>query len=75
MQPLFSNKLLTQQLPLMISCADKLLASWDDDIKAGKPINITESMSQTALDFILHALFSEDLIESLPKREKTLFLW
>ncbi|NOQ77654.1 MAG: cytochrome P450, partial [Methylococcaceae bacterium] len=29
MQPLFSNKLLTQQLPLMTHCADKLIASWD----------------------------------------------
>ncbi|SHE20183.1 cytochrome P450 [methanotrophic endosymbiont of Bathymodiolus puteoserpentis (Logatchev)] len=61
MQPLFSHKLLTQQLSLMTHCADKLIASWDNDIKAGKPINLTESMSQTALDFILHALFSEDL--------------
>lgn len=74
MQPLFSNKLLTQQLPLMISCADKLLASWDDDIKAGKPINITKSMSQTALDFILHALFSEDLDRIIAETGENPFL-
>ncbi|NOQ15245.1 MAG: cytochrome P450 [Methyloprofundus sp.] len=74
MQPLFGNKLLTQQLPLMIRCADKLLASWDDDIKAGKPINITESMSQTALDFILHALFSEDLDRIIAETGENPFL-
>ncbi len=74
MQPLFSNKLLSHQLPLMISCADKLLASWDDDIKAGKPINMTESMSQTALDFILHALFSEDLDRIIEETGENPFL-
>lgn len=74
MQPLFSNKLLTHQLPLMISCADKLLASWDDDIKTGKPINLTESMSQTALDFILHALFSEDLDRIIEETGENPFL-
>ncbi|WP_428354883.1 cytochrome P450 [Methyloprofundus sp.] len=74
MQPLFSNKLLTQQLPLMINCADKLLASWKDDIEAGKAINITESMSQTALDFILHALFSEDLDRIIEETGENPFL-
>ncbi len=74
MQPLFSNKLLTQQLPLMTHCADKLIASWDDDIKAGKPINLTESMSQTALDFILHALFSEDLDRIIAETGENPFL-
>jgi len=74
MQPLFSNKLLTHQLPLMLSCADKLLASWQDDIETGKPINITESMSQTALDFILHALFSEDLDRIIDETGENPFL-
>ncbi len=74
MQPLFSNKLLTQQLPLMIRCADKLLDSWQDNIKAGKPINLTESMSQTALDFILQALFSEDLDRIIAETGENPFL-
>ncbi len=74
MQPLFSNKLLTQQLPLMIRCADKLLASWQADIEAGKPLNITEAMSQTALDFILHALFSEDLERIIAETGENPFL-
>lgn len=74
MQPLFSHKLLTHQLPLMIRCADKLLASWDDEIKAGTPINLTESMSQTALDFILQALFSEDLDRIIAETGENPFL-
>lgn len=74
MQPLFSKQLLTQQLPLMLSCADKLLASWDADIKAGTPINLTESMSQTALDFILYALFSEDLDRIIEETGENPFL-
>ncbi|MDT8426924.1 MAG: cytochrome P450 [Methyloprofundus sp.] len=74
MQPLFSHKLLTQQLPLMTHCADKLLASWHEDIEAGKPINLTESMSQTALDFILHALFSEDLERIIAETGENPFL-
>jgi len=74
MQPLFSNQLLTQQLPLMTACADKLLASWHEDIVAGKPINITESMSQSALDFILQALFSEDLDRIIEETGENPFL-
>ncbi len=74
MQPLFSHKLLTQQLPLMTHCADKLIASWDNNIRAGKPINLTESMSQTALDFILHALFSEDLERIIAETGENPFL-
>jgi len=74
MQPLFGNNLLTHQLPLMIGCADKLLMIWDEDIKAEKPINITEAMSQTALDFILHALFSEDLERIITETGENPFL-
>ena len=74
MQPLFSKKLLTQQLPLMSLCADRLLESWQDDIAAGKPVNLTESMSQTALDFILHALFSEDLDKIIAETGENPFL-
>ena len=74
MQPLFSQKLLAQQLSLMTQCADQLLADWDADISAGKPINITESMSRTALDFILYALFSEDLQRIIAETGENPFL-
>jgi cytochrome P450 len=61
MQPMFSKEVLKQLVPLMTRCTEQYLQEWHASAAAGAAINITEATSNTALNFILYALFSEDL--------------
>ncbi len=74
LQPMFNKDILKQLVPLMTRCTSQLLAGWEDKIKQGSPINITEATSHAALNFILYALFSEDLTRIIDETGENPFL-
>ena len=61
MQPMFGKEVLKQLVPLMTQCTEQFLEELRTDTATDKQINITEATSNAALNFILYALFSEDL--------------
>ena len=67
-QPMFHRNVLEQFTALMTRCSRAVISSWQEKQRAGEVINITEEMSQVTLNFILYALFSEDL-DRLVERE------
>ena len=60
-QPMYHRAVLERFTGLMTRCSRKLISAWQDKRLSGQAINITEEMSQVTLNFILYALFSEDL--------------
>jgi enediyne biosynthesis protein E7 len=67
-QPMFHHSVLKAFTALMTRCSRKVIAAWQAKVRAGEVIDITEEMSQVTLNFILYALFSEDL-DRLIERE------
>ena len=61
LQPMFGRYKLQQLVPITTHCTEQLLNDLQKNINSGKPVNITEATSHAALNFILYALFSEDL--------------
>ncbi|HEY2417751.1 MAG TPA: cytochrome P450, partial [Steroidobacteraceae bacterium] len=61
MQPMFHRRVVTQFASVIDGANDRLLARWERKAAAGEPINVTDEMSEVTLDFILRAIFGEDL--------------
>ena len=74
LQPMLNRDTLKQLVPLMTRCTSQLLDKWQQNIDAGKAINITEATSHAALNFILYALFSEDLNRIIDETGENPFL-
>ena len=74
LQPMFNRDILKQLVPLMTQCTSQLLDNWQQIIDSGKAINITEATSHAALNFILYALFSEDLSRIIDETGENPFL-
>lgn len=62
-QPVFHRKIITAQALMMQQCNERKLAQWLLKARSGETINLTEEMSELALEVILRALFSHDLDE------------
>lgn len=74
LQPMFNKDILKQLVPLMTRCTSQLQDKWQQNIASGSPINITEATSHAALNFILYALFSEDLTRIIDETGENPFL-
>lgn len=61
LQPMFHSHVLERLTEYMIRGNENLLLGWQQKSALGEPINLTQDMGHLALDFILHALISEDL--------------
>ena len=71
---MFNRDILKQLVPLMTRCTSQLLDKWQQIIDSGKAINITEATIHAALNFILSALFSEDLSRIIDETGENPFL-
>ena len=60
-QPAFHRKIIGSLARMMVLCNERKLIDWQAKAVAGSPINLTEEMSELALEVILRALFSDDL--------------
>ena len=60
-QPVFHRKIVGAQAQMMARCNQRKLADWQEKADAKQAINLTEEMSELALEVILRALFSDDL--------------
>ncbi|VAW77255.1 hypothetical protein MNBD_GAMMA13-115 [hydrothermal vent metagenome] len=61
MQPGFHRPRVEADLPLFVDAAQQLADSWQQAARANEAVNVTEAVSETALQVILRALFSTDL--------------
>jgi cytochrome P450 len=61
MQPMFHRRVVTQWGAIIDAVNDRLIERWQRLAGAGEPINVTDEMSGLTLDFILRAIFGEDL--------------
>ena len=60
-QPAFNRKNILQLCEMIKTVTQKLIPQWQQKAEAGSSINITEEMSEFALQVILRALISDDL--------------
>jgi len=60
-QPAFQRKIIGSLGGMMVRCNERKLIDWQAKAAQGSPINLTEEMSEVALEVILRALFSDDL--------------
>ena len=60
-QPVFHRRIIGAQAAMMMRCNERKLADWQHKAALGIVVNITEEMSELALEIILRALFSDDL--------------
>ena len=67
MQSGFHRPGVEASLPLFIDAAQQLADSWQQAARAGEAVNVTEAVSEAALQVILRALFSVDLV-NLPSQ-------
>jgi cytochrome P450 len=61
MQPAFHRRVIENFSTRIRAASDRLVAQWDAAAGAGKPVNLTESMSEMTLEIVLDSLFGEDL--------------
>ncbi|HEY6452203.1 MAG TPA: cytochrome P450 [Steroidobacteraceae bacterium] len=61
MQPMFHRRVVTQFAAVIDAANDRLLERWERRAAQGEPINVTDEMSEVTLEFILRAIFGEDL--------------
>lgn len=59
-QPAFSRQNVHRLIPLMAECSERRAISWQRAAAAGERINITQEMSDFALELILRAIFGPD---------------
>ncbi len=74
LQPMFNRDNLHQLMPLMSDCTTRFIKHLQADMANSKPVNITEATGHAALNFILYALFSEDLIRIIDETGSNPFL-
>lgn len=64
-QPAFSRQNVHRLVSLMVSCCENRAAAWTDVARTGGELNITQEMSDFALELILRALFGPDYERSI----------
>lgn len=74
LQPMFNRDNLHRLTPLMTDCTAQFIKRLQADIANDEPVNITESTGHAALNFILYALFSEDLTRLIDETGSNPFL-
>lgn len=60
-QPVFHRRIIASQALMMQACNERKLRQWQSKAASGEVIDITQEMSELALEVILRALFSHDL--------------
>ncbi len=60
-QPLFRKRAIGRFYEMMIECNQALADRWVENAISGKPVDVTEDVSEVTLEIILRAIFSEDL--------------
>ncbi len=60
-QPAFHRKIVGSLAAMMVTCNERKQADWQAKAEQALSINLTEEMSELALEVILRALFSDDL--------------
>ena len=61
MQPMFHRRIVTQFGAIIERVTARLIERWRPLADQGQPINVTDEMSEVTLDFILRAVFGDDL--------------
>jgi enediyne biosynthesis protein E7 len=61
MQPMFHRRVVTQFAAVIDAANDRLIERWQRYANSGEPVNVTDEMSEVTLDFILRAIFGDDL--------------
>jgi cytochrome P450 len=61
MQPLFHRRVIERFLGMIVETNEALIERWEGEAAAGKPIDVTEEMSQLTLDIVLKSIFGADL--------------
>lgn len=61
MQPMFHRRMVTQFAAAIDGATERLITRWQQQSARGEAINVTDEMSEVTLDFILHAIFGDDL--------------
>ena len=61
MQPMFHRRVITEFAAVIDAANERLLAKWDAQGGHGALVNVTDSLSELALDVVLRAIFGRDL--------------
>src|SRR5215469_10919229 len=61
MQPLFHRRVITQFATLIAEANDRRIARWEELARHGKPVNLTDEMSDLTLEIVLRSIFGTDL--------------
>ena len=64
-QPTFSRQNVHRLIGLMVSCCEKRVPEWEHIARSGGQINITQEMSEFALELIMRAIFGPDFEGSI----------
>ena len=59
-QPAFSRQNVHRLIDLMVNCCEQRIAVWEEIARSNGQINITQEMSDFALELILRAIFGPD---------------
>ena len=59
-QPAFTRQNVHRLIGLMVDCAQRRADSWDAVVEAGATLDITQEMSDFALELILRCIFGDD---------------
>jgi enediyne biosynthesis protein E7 len=60
-QPAFTRRIIASLSRMMVRCTKQKLIDWQGKAAESTPVNLTEEMSELALEVVLRALFSDDL--------------
>ena len=60
-QPSFHRRIIATWMPHLHAANAALAAKWEAAARAGRPVNVTQDMSEVTLDVVLRALFGDDL--------------
>jgi len=66
-QPAFSRQNVHRLIGLMVSCCENRMPAWEDIARSKGQINITQEMSDFALELIMRATFGPDYERSIIK--------
>ncbi|MBV8852763.1 MAG: cytochrome P450 [Sinobacteraceae bacterium] len=69
MQPFFHRRVVTQFAATLDAVNERFTARWDEYLRRGELLNVTEEMSQLTLDIVLGSIFGRDLPELAPHFE------
>jgi len=61
MQPMFHRRCVAEFAQMIAAANQRLLERWDGFASRGEPVNVTDEMSDLALDVVLRAVFGGDL--------------